>query len=225
MVLGRLTFLCTIILYCVPLLGYAHADDTPLFSEETTSQKTTDLSVLPPWQRVLDFKEIAADKDNFSILMWRKLIDSLKHESKSEQLFKVNLWLNSFPYKQDNHIYGKSDHWSSPTEFLTHGGDCEDFAIIKYITLRELGFTAAELKIAIVYDVFSGTDHAFLLANNENEEFVLDNRDHIISSSHYKDRYKPYYVFNETELTTFDKPVIASTIRDAENSNVLPGNR
>ena len=225
MIWVRLLVLCMTLSYCVVSSKHAIAGDGHLFSQESTAQQTTDLSVLPPWQRVLHFKTISEDKENVSILMWRKLIDSLRDEEKSEQLFKVNLWLNSFPYKQDNHIYGKSDHWSSPTEFLIHGGDCEDFAITKYITLRELGFTAEELNIAIVYDVFSGTDHAFLLVNQDGKEYVLDNRDHIISSDHYKDRYKPYYVFNESLLTTFEKPVIASTIRDAENNAVLPGNR
>jgi predicted transglutaminase-like cysteine proteinase len=215
----------TFIFSCVPLFNQAQAESFSMFFEEPTIQKTKDLSVLPPWKRILEYKTVNEERADLSIQMWRKLIESLEGEPQEDQIYKANMWLNSFPYKQDNWLYGKSDHWATPTEFLTHGGDCEDFAIIKYITLRELGFTPEQLKVSIVYDIYSGTDHAFLLVKHDDKDFVLDNRDHEVSASHYLERYKPYYVFNELEVLTFEKPMIATTIRDNTNSLVLPGNR
>lgn len=215
----------TITIPCAAIVNQVQAESFSIFFEEQTERRTTDLSVLPPWQRILSYKTVHQDQNGVSIQMWRKLVESLKNEPPEDQIYKANLWLNSFPYKQDNWIYGKSDHWATPTEFLTHGGDCEDFAIIKYITLRELGFEPEQLKISIVYDVYSGTDHAFLLVKHAGKDYVLDNRDHEVSASHYLERYKPYYVFNEEGVITFEKPLIASTIRDEENNMVLPGNR
>ncbi|MAZ75988.1 MAG: hypothetical protein CMH31_01650 [Micavibrio sp.] len=226
MAVGRLFLLCIALLFpCTSLTNKVHAESFSLFFEEQTAQKTDNLSVLPSWKRILEFKNIAEDRDDFSIQMWRKLISSLANEPAENRIYKTNMWLNSFPYKQDNWIYGKSDHWATPTEFLTHGGDCEDFAIIKYITLRELGFTPEQLKVSIVYDVYSGTDHAFLLVKHNDKDFVLDNRNHEISAHHYYERYKPYYVFNEKEVITFERPMIATTIRDETNDTILPGNR
>lgn len=222
----RLFLICTAFIFpCAPIFNQVHAESYSIFFEEHTSQRTEDLSVLPPWKRILEYKTVNEDRDDFSIQMWRKLIKSLANEPAEDRIYKANMWLNSFPYKQDNWIYGKSDHWATPTEFLTHGGDCEDFAIIKYITLRELGFTPEQLKVSIVYDVYSGTDHAFLLVKSEGKDFVLDNRDHEIASYHYHNRYKPYYVFNEKEVVTFERPMIATTIRDETNDTILPGNR
>ena len=38
----------------------------------------------------------------------------------------------------DNAQWGSEDHWSPPFETLqTHRGDCEDYAIVKYVALRE----------------------------------------------------------------------------------------
>jgi predicted transglutaminase-like cysteine proteinase len=55
----------------------------------------------------------------------------------------------------DEAQWGVEDHWSSPFETLqTHRGDCEDYAIVKYVALRQAGLPTADVKIVILRSQF-----------------------------------------------------------------------
>lgn len=85
------------------------------------------------------------------ILDYQKSIENFKYYPKTEQLLKVNLYLNQLLPQYDDVIQKKSDYWATPKEFLTTGfGDCEDYAIIKYFTLLKLGFDADNLFLTTV---------------------------------------------------------------------------
>ena len=190
------------------------------------NKKTAPLSTLPQWQRIIEdyaFQRQLPLSGKTKAL--HKFIKSIENDTKLRQILKVNLWFNGYPYKQDNWIYNKADYWATPSEFLENGGDCEDFAIIKYLTLRQLGFTAKQMRIAMVYNVFSGTDHSLLLVEHDGEQYVLDNRENLTTPAHYTDRYKPHYVFNEKILWTYDSPLISNKVRKDSTSSILPGNR
>jgi predicted transglutaminase-like cysteine proteinase len=77
----------------------------------------------------------------------------------------------------DEAQWGVEDHWSSPLETLqTHRGDCEDYAIIKYVALREAGLSSADVKIVILRKLFPSGDHAVAAARVNGEWLILDNR-------------------------------------------------
>ena len=199
------------------------ASNTVLGSKPT---QTYPLSKLPRWQEILSSNTsdiYNAKSDN--VKAWKKFIRSIQNDPELRQLLKVNMWFKRFPYKQDNWIYGEDDYWATPVEFLTKGGDCEDYAIIKYMTLRKLGFPAKDMKIAIVYDVYSGTDHAFLTVKYKGAEFVLDTREKLVVARYMKNRYKPHFAFNERHVWTYNSPVIAQKIRKGTNNAIIPGNR
>jgi transglutaminase-like putative cysteine protease len=60
---------------------------------------------------------------------------------------------------------GVEDHWSSPLETLqTHRGDCEDYAIVKYVALRQAGLPTADVKIVILRNQFPNEYHAVAAA-------------------------------------------------------------
>ena len=61
-----------------------------------------------------------------------------------------NRYANDKDYVLDLDHYGVDDYWAVPREFLPLGGDCEDYAITKYFSLRWLGFTGDELRVVIV---------------------------------------------------------------------------
>jgi len=47
--------------------------------------------------------------------------------------------------------WGVADHWSPPFETLqTHHGDCEDYAIVKYVALLQAGLSHDDVKIVIL---------------------------------------------------------------------------
>jgi len=70
------------------------------------------------------------------IKAWKELITEVKHSAVSIQLEKVNNFFNQVQYVREPE--GR-DYWKTPEEFLSDGcGDCEDFAVAKYLTLKEL---------------------------------------------------------------------------------------
>lgn len=88
---------------------------------------------------------------NRFIAIDKKLLIKLKNQKPIKQLNVVNAWYNKIKYKSDKKIYGVSDYWATLYEFVGRGkGDCEDYTIAKYYTLKELGFDISRLKFAYV---------------------------------------------------------------------------
>src|SRR4029077_4761759 len=57
--------------------------------------------------------------------------------------------------------YGVADFWSAPLVTLGAGaGDCEDYAVLKYVALREAGIAPDDLRLLIVYYPRRRTNHA-----------------------------------------------------------------
>ena len=77
----------------------------------------------------------------------------------------------------DETQWGTPDHWSAPFETLQSGrGDCEDYAIVKYLALLEAGISEDDLRIVILKNVFLNEDHAVLAVRVDDEWLILDNR-------------------------------------------------
>ena len=73
--------------------------------------------------------------------------------------------------------YGVEDYWASPLTALGNGaGDCEDYAIAKYVALEESGIAPDELQLEIVRDVQHQTTHAVVAVHYKDEWLILDNR-------------------------------------------------
>ncbi len=73
--------------------------------------------------------------------------------------------------------WGVPDRWSPPLETFTTGhGDCEDYAIAKYVALTAAGVDAADVKLAIVHNIAVDEDHAVTLVRIDGDWIVLDNR-------------------------------------------------
>jgi len=74
------------------------------------------------------------------ILAWRKLINDSRSLPVVDQLTQVNDFFNQMDFVDDMTLWAKEDYWATPIEFLgMQAGDCEDFTIAKYFTLRVLG--------------------------------------------------------------------------------------
>jgi len=77
----------------------------------------------------------------------------------------------------DEAQWGESDHWSPPFETLqTHRGDCEDYAIVKYVALLQAGLSHEDVKIVILRNLRPNEDHAAVAARVEGQWRILDNR-------------------------------------------------
>lgn len=82
---------------------------------------------------------------------WQQLLSSSRGLSEAEQLKRVNAFFHQqIRYRTDAALYGEADYWATPLETLGHGlGDCEDWAIAQYVSLRQLGI--ADDKLRLIY--------------------------------------------------------------------------
>ncbi len=109
---------------------------------------------------------------------WQKLIKDLRNESEKSKLEKVNNFFNKVRFLDDIKHWKKNDYWATPVEFLvTNGGDCEDFTIAKYYTLKALGVKMSKMSIAYVKALDYNQAHMVLTyySSPRAEPVILDN--------------------------------------------------
>ncbi len=122
---------------------------------------------------------------------WRKFLDSLTDKSRLEQIQAVNTYMNRRSYIEDLPNYGVPDYWATPREFLTKDGDCEDYAIAKFMSLRQLGFGADELRVVVLQDMNLNAAHAVLIVYHEGKALLLDNQIRQVVDSALVRHYRP----------------------------------
>ena len=73
---------------------------------------------------------------------WQQLLNTSYTLPIDEKLYQVNNFFNELEFVDDIDHWGKDDYWATPVEFLaTEGGDCEDFVIAKYFSLKAVSYT------------------------------------------------------------------------------------
>lgn len=104
--------------------------------------------------------------------------------------------------------WGVTDRWSAPLATLASGrGDCEDYAIAKYVALREAGLPESDVRLVIVRDLANGVDHAVTGARIDEKWLMLDNRRLILIEDNAMARAVPLFVFDETGVKRFTTSV------------------
>ncbi|MDR1854703.1 MAG: transglutaminase-like cysteine peptidase [Azoarcus sp.] len=95
-----------------------------------------------------------------TVKAWRTLIDQAKPLSERDKLEKANTFVNRHAfYESDLIVWGQVDYWATPLElFGKQAGDCEDFAIAKYITLRLLNVPLNKLRLVYARAQLGGSD-------------------------------------------------------------------
>jgi predicted transglutaminase-like cysteine proteinase len=183
----------------------------------TTEFRAASLAALPEWQRAL--RQIEAERSAYRACdtdgvcpsrgagAWRAMIREQAGRSKLEQLRTVNRFLNDWQYIEDSDNYGRRDYWASPLEFFRRSGDCEDYAIAKYVTLREIGFPAEQLRLVVVQDLQRDLAHAVLAVYEGDQVYILDNLTTAVVPQERLTQYVPYYSINETTRWAHVKPV------------------
>ncbi len=161
------------------------------------------LKPFPKWRKVLNtYKSKPGDCTTGQLnacayKKWQELIESLKGQPKKVQLNRINTYMNLYRYIMDPINWGIKDYWEIPKEFFGRFGDCEDYAIVKYFSLRALGWKASDMKIVVLQDLNLRIAHAILAVKHDNKEFVLDNQIGLVVDSKRIRHYRPIYSVNE----------------------------
>ena len=133
------------------------------------------------------------------LVSWRNLINNHQQLNDLVKLEKVNNFINSLEFVKDIDHWGKEDYWATPLQMLaSNGGDCEDFSIAKYFTLREMGIPAERLKLTYVKALRLNQAHMVLtyFPSPGADPLILDNLVGEIRPASERDDLQPVYSFN-----------------------------
>ena len=135
---------------------------------------------------------------------WQYLLASQKQLGELEQLNVVNRFFNKqLRYVEDIDLWHEVDYWETPIEALWKGaGDCEDYAIAKYFSLRHLGVASEKLRITYVKALTQNRAHMVLTyySSPEAEPLVLDSLIDAIKPASQRKDLLPVYSFNAEGL-------------------------
>lgn len=108
----------------------------------------------------------------------------------------INDYFNKVEYKDDKDNYGKTDYWATAEELMKNGGDCEDYAIAKYVALRSYGIPVDNMRLVIVHIQSNKEIHAILEVMYKGKFYYLDNINKKVVYKLPKD-YKVIYKMND----------------------------
>jgi predicted transglutaminase-like cysteine proteinase len=116
--------------------------------------------------------------------------------------------------------WGVPDRWSAPLATFASGrGDCEDYAIAKYVALREAGLAESDVRLVIVRDLNSGDDHAVVAAHVDDKWIVLDNRRLTLIEAGDMPRVRPLFVLDRDGVKRFTPPTAEARDAPASGQN------
>ncbi|MEE1896243.1 transglutaminase-like cysteine peptidase [Pseudomonas otitidis] len=143
------------------------------------------------------------------ILDWSDLIQRSGELPEKDKLTAVNRFFNAkLRFVDDQRNWGQNDYWATPIEALVKGaGDCEDYSIAKYFTLRRLGIPAEKLRITYVKALNYNQAHMVLTfyTTPTADPLVLDNLISDIRPASQRKDLLPVYAFNAEGLYTGGK--------------------
>ena len=145
-----------------------------------------------------------------SVAAWRRMVADAAALDEPERLQRVNMFFNRRTvFEDDIVVWQQQDYWATPLETLSKGaGDCEDFSIAKYMSLRVLGIPAEKLRLIYVRASIGapggGMSQAHMVLgyypSPEAEPLVLDNLIGDIRSASRRPDLFPVFSFNSEGL-------------------------
>ena len=173
----------------------------------TVEARNDDLKPFPKWTGVMEryFAERGKVEGNctestFNKCHWQKwqaLIADLKDQPLDRQLAAVNARMNEARYIIDPINWGVKDYWATLGEFFAKDGDCEDYAIAKYVTLEMLGIDPAAMRIVVLQDLNLRAAHAVLAVQAGGDTVILDNQIKQVISAAKIRHYRPIFSINQ----------------------------
>ncbi|MGE7993366.1 cysteine protease LapG [Pseudomonas sp. NPDC089554] len=131
---------------------------------------------------------------------WQALMATQAQGSERERLQVVNQFFNQqLRYVEDIDLWREVDYWATPIQSLMKGaGDCEDYAIAKYFSLRRMGIPAEKLRITYVKALRQNRAHMVLTyySSPQAQPLVLDSLMDAIRPASERTDLLPVYAFN-----------------------------
>lgn len=128
---------------------------------------------------------------------WIKFAESLRDKDEATQIKSINDFINRAKYITDPDNYQVPDIWNTPAEFLDKMGDCEDYAIAKYFSLKHIGIPTERMRIVAVQDLNLKVGHAILAVYVGDHIMILDNQIKQVVDADTIKHYQAVFSINE----------------------------
>lgn len=192
----------------------------PLFG--TVEVRNDNLQPFPKWTGMLErlfaqqgkiagsCEEVTFNRCHYE--RWQELVDAQRGRPLLEQLQAVNSFMNETRYIVDPINWGVLDYWATPQQFLAKYGDCEDYAIAKYVTLKQLGVAVDDMRIVVLQDLNLRVAHAILAVFVDDRVMIMDNQIKQVVNDRAIRHYRPIFSINE-DAWWLHRPGTAATGR------------
>ena len=186
------------------LSSCASKPDRPHTAVMDTSSPTKDIFTEPDFARLIQSVENAhGPLAGNRIRHWAMLVKRGKTLDTDERLAETNQFFNGARFLTDREVWQTDDYWATPAEFLIKdAGDCEEFAIAKYFTLRFMGLEDEKMRLTYVKALTLDQPHMVLsyYPGEDPIPLVLDNLNPRILPANERDDLVPIYSFNSAAL-------------------------
>jgi len=145
-----------------------------------------------------------------NVQQWRTLLRETQGLPEPEKIKRVNTFFNRLiAFREDAEIWGTADYWATPLETLGRAsGDCEDFTIAKYVTLKLLNVPIERMRLIYVRAKIGGPHSTISQAHMVlgyyaapgEEPLVLDNLITDIRPASRRSDLQPVFSFNSDGL-------------------------
>jgi predicted transglutaminase-like cysteine proteinase len=146
------------------------------------------------------------------------LVDEARRHEGLARIDIVNRAINAaIRYTSDFAQFGVADKWSAPLATLGSGmGDCEDYAIAKYMVLEQAGIASDDLRLLLVRDRMAGQDHAVLAVRHSGRWLILDNRHAILQDAAEIPHFLPLFAIDRQGVKLFAAPYAERPVHESE---------
>jgi predicted transglutaminase-like cysteine proteinase len=154
-------------------------------------------------EQIAEYGRLYGGQAQRRLTAWQKLMSDLADAPETEKLERVNAFFNQVRFLDDIDHWRQEDYWATPVEFLiSNGGDCEDFSIAKYYTLKELGVDVRKMSLAYVKALELNQAHMVLTyyPSEDAVPLVLDNLIGEIKTADQRPDLLHVYTFNGDNL-------------------------
>jgi predicted transglutaminase-like cysteine proteinase len=151
------------------------------------------------------------------------IVDSARAREGRARLGEINRAINlAIRPMSDMAQYGQVDVWSSPlVTFTTGAGDCEDYAIAKFVALRLAGISADDLRIVVLRDTIRGEDHAVAMARLDDHWLTLDNRRMAMIEDADIRNHRPLFVIDDRGVMRYDDPPQPASVAHRDSAPAM----
>jgi predicted transglutaminase-like cysteine proteinase len=195
----------TLLAFAVPAEAAQPQYPSIFGSQETPSGR---VALFQKWKGVIDryavekrLEETPCNEGPFNrcfLQRWKAFLQEIKGFNPFEAIREVNRFANHARYITDPVNYGMPDYWATPSQFLVKNGDCEDYAITKFLSLRALGFDNDSMRIVVLDDLNLRAPHAVLVVYLDGTPWLLDNQIREVVKTTAARHYRAIYSVNET---------------------------